>query len=44
MTTPQPPQIGIFDSGIGGLSVLRAVQHRLPGAALRYVADSLHTP
>ena len=44
MVTSQPPQIGIFDSGIGGLSVLRAVQHRLPGAALSYVADSLHTP
>jgi glutamate racemase len=44
MATPHPPQIGIFDSGIGGLSVLRAVQHRLPGAALRYIADSLHTP
>jgi glutamate racemase len=44
MATPPPPQIGIFDSGIGGLSVLRAVQQRLPGAALRYIADSLHTP
>jgi glutamate racemase len=44
MATPHPPQIGIFDSGIGGLSVLRAVQHRLPGAAISYIADSLHTP
>ncbi len=38
------PHIGIFDSGIGGLSVLRAVQRQLPEAALTYIADSLHTP
>ena len=37
-------RIGIFDSGIGGLSVLRAVQQRLPAAALTYIADSRHTP
>lgn len=44
MATTSAPRIGIFDSGIGGLSVLRAVQHQLPGAALCYIADSLHTP
>ena len=44
MASPHTPQIGIFDSGIGGLSVLRAVQRRLPGATLRYIADSRHTP
>jgi glutamate racemase len=38
------PRIGVFDSGIGGLSVLRAVAHRLPGASLAYIADSRHTP
>jgi len=37
-------RIGIFDSGVGGLSVLRALQARLPGAALHYVADSAHAP
>jgi glutamate racemase len=36
--------IGIFDSGVGGLSVLAAVRGRLPGASLIYVADSAHVP
>lgn len=36
--------MGIFDSGIGGLSVLRTVQSRLPGARLSYIADSRYTP
>jgi glutamate racemase len=37
-------RIGIFDSGVGGLSVLRALRPHLPGAALHYVADSAHAP
>ncbi|MBB5399023.1 glutamate racemase [Paraburkholderia sp. JPY162] len=36
--------IGIFDSGLGGLSVLRAVRAQLPDEALLYVADSLYAP
>ena len=36
--------IGVFDSGVGGLSVLRALRCALPGAAFRYVADSGHGP
>ncbi len=36
--------IGIFDSGLGGLSVLRAVRAQLPDEALIYVADSLYAP
>ena len=36
--------IGIFDSGVGGLSVLRALRMRLPGVPLRYLADSAHAP
>ena len=36
--------IGIFDSGLGGLSVLRATRAALPHEALLYVADSLHAP
>ncbi|MCC8390982.1 glutamate racemase [Paraburkholderia sp. MMS20-SJTR3] len=36
--------IGIFDSGLGGLSVLRAVRAQLPEEALLYVADSLYAP
>ena len=36
--------IGIFDSGVGGLSVLRALRARIPAATLHYVADSAHAP
>jgi glutamate racemase len=36
--------VGIFDSGLGGLSVLRAVRAALPDERLVYVADSLYAP
>ncbi|WP_245004371.1 glutamate racemase [Paraburkholderia sacchari] len=36
--------IGIFDSGLGGLSVLRAVRAQLPAERLIYVADSRYAP
>jgi len=36
--------IGVFDSGVGGLSVLREVRRQLPYEALVYVADSAHAP
>lgn len=36
--------IGIFDSGIGGLSVLRHVRAELPDEPLMYVADQAHVP
>ena len=36
--------IGVFDSGVGGLSVLRALQAELPHEAMVYVADSGHAP
>ncbi len=36
--------IGMFDSGVGGLSILQAVRERLRGAPIRYVADSAHAP
>lgn len=38
------PCIGVFDSGLGGLSVLRAIRGALPVATLHYVADSGHAP
>ena len=38
------PCIGVFDSGVGGLSVLRALRTQLPHAPLLYVADSAHAP
>lgn len=37
-------RIGVFDSGLGGLSVLRSIRQRLPDARLLYVADSGHAP
>ena len=36
--------IGGFDSGVGGLSVLREIRARLPHESLLYVADSGHVP
>lgn len=36
--------IGIFDSGVGGLSVLRHIREELPHENLLYVADSAHAP
>jgi glutamate racemase len=36
--------IGVYDSGVGGISVLRALREVLPGEAFVYVADSRHAP
>ncbi|KVU72511.1 glutamate racemase [Burkholderia ubonensis] len=36
--------VGVFDSGLGGLSVLRAVRAQLPDESFVYVADSRHAP
>jgi glutamate racemase len=36
--------IGVFDSGVGGLSVLRALMAELPHERWVYVADSGHAP
>ena len=36
--------VGVFDSGVGGLSVLRALLVHLPGARFCYLADSIHCP
>lgn len=38
------PSIGVFDSGVGGLTVLRALRSAVPDARLHYVADSGHAP
>ena len=37
-------EIGVFDSGLGGLSVLRALQAAMPAASFLYVADSAYAP
>ena len=44
MAVPDAPRIGIFDSGIGGLSVLRALHQQLPQADITYLADARYTP
>lgn len=36
--------IGVFDSGVGGLSVLKHIRAQLPRQQLLYVADSGHVP
>lgn len=36
--------IGVFDSGVGGLSVLHHIRAAMPDARLIYVADSGHVP
>src|SRR5437762_1057088 len=42
MADPRP--IGMLDSGVGGLSVLREVWRLLPGESIVYVADEGHLP
>ena len=42
MTNQSP--IGLIDSGIGGFTVLRELQQRLPGENLIYLGDSLRMP
>jgi len=36
--------IGIFDSGVGGLSVLRAIRQQLPKESILYLADQINVP
>ncbi|HUP92182.1 MAG TPA: glutamate racemase [Solimonas sp.] len=36
--------VGMFDSGVGGISVLRELHKALPGEDLVYFADSAHCP
>ncbi|MFA6061609.1 MAG: glutamate racemase [Gallionella sp.] len=36
--------IGVFDSGVGGLSVLHHIRQTLPNERLIYLADSAHVP
>lgn len=37
-------RIGIFDSGVGGLTVARAILDILPNEKLYYIGDTAHTP
>jgi len=36
--------IGVFDSGVGGLSILKSIREHLPNENLLYVADSAYAP
>ncbi len=45
MTTPRADApIGIFDSGLGGLTVVRALMQQLPAESLLYVGDTARVP
>lgn len=39
-----PELVGVFDSGIGGLTVVSAIRQRRPDLRLLYVADQAHVP
>lgn len=43
MTCPDVP-IGVFDSGVGGLTVARAITDQLPHEWLHYVGDTIPGP
>ena len=36
--------IGVFDSGVGGLTVLREIRRQMPGATVLYLADTANVP
>jgi glutamate racemase len=36
--------IGVFDSGVGGLTVVRAILEQIPGYDIVYFGDTAHTP
>ncbi len=37
-------RVGVFDSGLGGLTVVKAIQALIKGAELFYIADTAHAP
>ena len=44
MVAKNAPLLGVFDSGIGGLSVLRAIRAQIPAQPVIYFGDQLHVP
>ncbi len=44
MKTNQSQYVGVFDSGVGGLSIIREIHQLLPQAPLFYIADQAHVP
>src|SRR5437016_13517422 len=43
-TTMSTQPIGVFDSGLGGLTVVRALQRHLPGEDIVYFGDTARVP
>jgi glutamate racemase len=43
-TAPDARPIGVFDSGVGGLTVLSELRSRLPGESTVYLGDNARTP
>ncbi|HEY9126967.1 MAG TPA: glutamate racemase [Acidobacteriaceae bacterium] len=43
-STPSQPTIGVFDSGFGGLTVLKALLARIPQASYRFLGDTARLP
>ena len=43
-TSETPPAVGVFDSGVGGLTVVAALHHLLPALPVRYIADTTCFP
>jgi glutamate racemase len=41
---PNKPKIGVFDSGVGGLSVVQAIESALPSYSVIYATDKEHLP
>ena len=44
MSTNATSPIGVFDSGIGGLTVVRALMERLPYENIVYFGDTARVP
>ena len=46
MTTNISPEspIGVFDSGLGGLTVLKSLENILPNESFIYLGDTAHVP
>jgi len=37
-------RVGVFDSGLGGLTIVQAMMRHLKGAQIHYIADTKHAP
>jgi len=44
MAETKPVKIGVFDSGLGGLSVLRELRRQIPAQPVVYIGDQFHVP